>query len=158
VRARVNFTVSIPRTLRLNATTGNGDVTIAKAGAEVTATTGNGRVTVGETSGRVNVTSGNGDIRVDNASGQVHVSTGNGRVFVNAGSGPVSVSSGNGDIDVRVKSVTSASDMNFVTGSGSIMVALPNDYNGDVDLSTGNGSMSTDFEIKVAGRMNPQHI
>jgi DUF4097 and DUF4098 domain-containing protein YvlB len=155
---RVEFTVYIPANLRLHAATGNGDLTIDRAGADLSAATGNGDVMIGQTTGRVNAATGNGDIEVNEASGPVKATTGNGRVRVNTSSGPVSASTGNGPIDVVMKQIPNAGDMSFTSGSGSISVTLPADYNGEVDMVSGTGSLRSDFPINVIGRLNPQHI
>ena len=62
-----DFTVALPRGVRLLASTGNGDVDIRNAGAEVKASSGNGEVNVSNVRGRVSASSGNGDILVDRA-------------------------------------------------------------------------------------------
>jgi DUF4097 and DUF4098 domain-containing protein YvlB len=155
---RVEYTVSIPRSLRLRAMTGNGDITIERAGSDVTASTGNGNIHIGETTGRVNVSTGNGDIQVDGATGSVSASTGIGRVSVLTSRGSVSANTGTGDIDVRVSRGPIDGDMRFVSGSGSIHVALPSDFNGRIDATSGTGTLRTDFEISVVGRLNAQHV
>jgi hypothetical protein len=48
--------------------------------------------------------------------------------------------------------------MEFSSGSGAVRVTLPPDFNGDVDASTGNGELRTDFAIKLVGRLDPQHM
>jgi len=157
-RFNVRYTVAMPRGLRLRASTGNGELSVEKAGSEVELRTGNGAIHIGQTEGRVNVSTGNGDLEVESARGPVRASTGNGRVFVATAAGPVSASTGNGDIDVRMQSLSSAGDMNFVSGSGTVRITLPADFNGEVDASTGNGELRTDFEIKLIGRLDPQHM
>ena len=57
-----------------------------------------------------------------------------------------------------MQSLSSAGDMNFVSGSGTVRITLPADFNGEVDASTGNGELRTDFEIKLIGRLDPQHM
>jgi hypothetical protein len=158
VRVRVEYTVSIPRTLRVRAMTGNGDIIVERAGADVTAATGNGSVHVGETAGRVNVSTGNGDIQVDGANGPVSASTGTGRVSVVTSRGAVTASTGTGDVDVRVKSGPIDGDMRFISGTGSIRVTLPSDFNGRIDATSGSGTLRSEFEISVVGRLNAQHI
>jgi DUF4097 and DUF4098 domain-containing protein YvlB len=158
VRIRVEFTVLVPRTLRLKVATGNGEVSIERAGADVSASTGNGRVTVGQTEGRVNVSTGSGDVQVDGANGPVNVTTGNGRVFIATAKGSVAATTGNGDIDVRIKSLPIEEDMRFNSGSGSIRVMLPANYNGRIDAMTGNGNLNSDFEISVVGRLDSHHV
>ncbi|MDB4878149.1 MAG: hypothetical protein JWM41_4595 [Gemmatimonadetes bacterium] len=157
-RVRVEFTVLVPRSTRVNASTGNGDVTIERAGADVSVSTGNGKVMVGETTGRVDATSGNGDVRIESANGPVTVTTGNGRIDVTTALGAVNANTGNGDIDVRMKSLPSDAGMTFNSGSGAIRVTLPDGFNGRIDASSGNGSLRSDFDISIVGRLDAQHV
>ena len=152
------LTVLLPKGVRLAATTGNGDVTVEKASNDVEITSGNGDVRVTLTAGRVDVTTGNGELEIDGATGPVRATTGNGRVYVMTSSGPVTARTGNGDMDIRMKTLTGSSDMDFVTGNGSVTVALPGSFNGEIDASTGHGDFRSDFEIRVTGRLNPRHI
>lgn len=158
VRGSVILTVAIPRDARLKASTGNGELTVESAGAEVEVATGNGRVRVGPTQGRVRASTGNGDVEIENAKGPVKVSTGNGRVFVATSAGPVTATTGNGDIDVRMQSLRTDDDMTFSSGSGTIRLTLPAEFNGEIDAGTGNGTLSSDFAIQLRGRMDPQHV
>lgn len=158
VNVTVEFTVSVPRGVRLRAATGNGRINIDRGSADVSASTGNGDVSIGETSGRVDASTGNGDVQVDGANGPVSVSTGNGRVFVLTSRGDVSASTGNGDIDVRIKAGPIERDMKFNTGSGSIRITLPQDFNGSLDATSGTGSLRSDFEISVIGRLDAHHV
>jgi len=157
-QATVSMTVLIPRNLRLRVATGNGALNVDGAGAEVQASTGNGRVHIGETQGTVRVSTGNGEVDVRNAKGRVNVSTGNGNVDVVTTEGPVEVSSGNGDIDVRMSALRAKEDMQFHTGSGDVKLTLPANYSGELDASTGNGSIRSDFDLKVKGQLSPRHV
>ncbi|HKW45932.1 MAG TPA: DUF4097 family beta strand repeat-containing protein [Gemmatimonadaceae bacterium] len=157
-RFSVRYTIAMPRGLRLRATTGNGELSVERAGSELELSTGNGGIRIGQTEGRVSASTGNGDLEVESARGPVHASTGNGRIFVSTSAGPVSATTGNGDIDVRMGALTSAGDMNFTSGAGAVRVTLPPDFNGDVDASTGSGDLRTDFAIKLVGRLDPQHM
>jgi DUF4097 and DUF4098 domain-containing protein YvlB len=154
----VAMTVLIPRNLRLKVATGNGALNVDGAGSEVQASTGNGRVHIGETQGTVNVSTGNGDVDVRNAKARVRVSTGNGDVDIVTAEGPVEVSSGNGDIDVRMSALRAKEDMSFHTGSGDVKLTLPANYNGELDATTGNGTIRSDFDLKVRGQLSPRHV
>lgn len=154
----VAMTVLVPRGVRLRIATGNGAVSVERAGSDVNASTGNGRVRVAETEGTVRVSTGNGAVEVRNAKGRVHVSTGNGDVDVVTSEGPVEVSSGNGDIDVRMSALRAREDMAFHTGSGDVHLTLPANYSGELDASTGNGSIRSDFDLKIKGQLSPRHI
>jgi hypothetical protein len=161
-RWRRNITVSlivlVPRGAQVKVVTSNGAVSVDHAGADVQATTGNGRVSVAGTEGEVRVTTGNGDVEVRDAKGSVRVTTGNGRVHVTTSEGPVEARSGNGDIDVRMSSLRARENMSFHTGSGDVSLTLPASYNGELDASTGNGEVSSDFDLKVKGRLDPHRI
>ena len=152
------LTVSLPKGVRLQANTGNGDVTVEKASNDVEVRSGNGDVRITLTAGRVDVATGNGELEIDGATGPVTATTGNGRVYVLTSTGPVTARSGNGEIDVRMKTLTGNSDMTFSTGNGAITVTLPGTFAGEIDASTGHGDFRSDFEIRVLGRLNPRHI
>lgn len=152
------LTVMLPKGVRLAANTGNGDVTVEKASNDVEIRSGNGDVRIALTAGQVDVTTGNGELEIEGATGPVRATTGNGRVYVLTSSGPVNVRSGNGEIDVRMRTLTGSSDMSFITGNGSVTVALPSNFNGEIDASTGHGEFRSDFEIRILGRLNPRHI
>lgn len=152
------LTVLLPKGVRLHANTGNGDVTVEKASNDVEVRSGNGDVRISLTAGRVDVATGNGELEIEGATGPVTATTGNGRVYVLTSTGPVTARSGNGEIDVRMKTLTGNSDMTFSTGNGAITVSLPNTFAGEIDASTGHGDFSSDFEIRVLGRLNPRHI
>jgi Uncharacterized conserved protein len=154
----VAMTVLVPRGAQVRVATGNGAVSVERVGGEVSASTGNGRVNVLNTDGAVRVSTGNGDVEVRDAKGAVRVSTGNGRVTVSTAQGPVEARSGNGDIDVRMTALKPSEDMTFSTGSGDVRVTLPTDYNGELDATTGNGTISSDFDLKVEGRMSPRRV
>lgn len=154
----VAITVLVPHGARVKVGTGNGAVSVEGVGADVQASTGNGRVNVANTDGPVRVSTGNGDVDVRGAKAAVRVSTGNGDVTVNTAQGPVDARSGNGDIDVRMTALRASEDMGFSTGSGTVRVTLPANYNGELDASTGNGEVRSDFDLKVQGRMTQRRV
>ena len=154
----VAITVLLPKGAQLKVATGNGAVSVERVGGDVQASTGNGRVRVEGTEGAVRVATGNGDVDVRGAKASVRVSTGNGRVNVTTADGPVEARTGNGDIDVSMTQLTARDDMTFSTGSGGVRVTLPAGYNGELDATTGNGELHSDFDLKIQGRMNPRHV
>lgn len=152
------LTVILPKGVRLFANTGNGDVTVANASNDVEIRSGNGDVRISMTAGQVDVTTGNGELEIMGATGPVRANTGNGRVYVTTTTGPVTARTGNGEIDVRMRTLSGNADMSFTTGNGAVMVALPGDFKGEIDASTGHGDFRSDFEIRIMGRLNPRHI
>src|SRR5688500_5276954 len=130
---RVNFTVRVPRGVKVAAQSGNGDVRVDGVTAEVRAASGNGDVSVSTTGGPVNASSGNGEVSVTRAAGPVRASSGNGAVVVATTRGPVSASSGNGDVEVSMDAIEDVpEDMEFSSGNGTVTVTVPESFNGEL--------------------------
>jgi hypothetical protein len=155
---RVDFTVLLPRGVKLVAATGNGSVMVRDAGAEVNASSGNGEVSVLGANGRVKASSGNGDIEVDRARGDVHASTGNGGIRVNTSTGPVSASTGNGSIRVDMAAISNPSEMEFSTGNGSITVRFPANFSANIDANLPFRNFSTDFPMQMESGFSGHRI
>ena len=157
-RGRVSFTVQLPAGTVVEAETGNGDIAINGGGNRVTANTGNGKVLISDTEGRVSARTGNGEVIVDKARGEVGASTGNGNVSVSTSTGPVNAQTGNGDITVSMDRVERSAAMEFSTGNGEIMLAVPDDFGAELDASTGSGRITTQIPMRIQGRIDPQHM
>ena len=156
-RGRANFTVEVPRGVVVRVSSGNGDVAVSGATANVHASSGNGDVRVATGAANVNASSGNGEVMVDGARGPVHASTGNGRVTVRTASGPVNASTGNGRVEVAIAS-RAAGDMEFSSGNGNIIVTLPSDFSAQIEASTGHGGFESDFPLRVNGRVSSNRV
>jgi DUF4097 and DUF4098 domain-containing protein YvlB len=108
---RVDYTVLVPREIRVNVSTGRGDIDVERAGTAVTASTGAGRVFVATERGPVNVSTGSGDvdIRIQSASAEAGVAA-------VTGSGLIRVSlpwDFNGDIDTQSENGELRSDFDI---------------------------------------------
>lgn len=154
----VDFFVQLPRGVKLVAATGNGDVTIANAGAEVRASSGNGEVEVRGAGGAVRASSGNGDITVEGADGPVVANSGNGNIRVRTARGPVSANTGNGRIDAEMAALSGDDDMEFDTGNGSITVGFPENLSARVEANVSYNGFRTDFPIQVPGRFSSRSV
>lgn len=156
---RVNFTVRVPRGVKVAAQSGNGDVRVDGVTAEVRAASGNGDVSVSTTGGPVNASSGNGEVSVTRAAGPVRASSGNGDVVVATTRGPVSASSGNGDVEVSMDAIEDVpEDMEFSSGNGTVTVTVPESFNGELVATTGSGKFVSDFPLTIRGRIDPRRV
>lgn len=155
----VDFTVYLPKGLKLVAGSGNGDVDVMDVGGDVRAASGNGSVSVSKVQGSVRASSGNGGVSVEDANGPVEARSGNGRISVTTSRGPVEASSGNGSIDVRMNELSGAGDMTFSTGNGSISITVPSNFEAEVDASQPRGAIRSDFPITIeSGRFGSGRI
>ncbi len=156
---RVNFTVRVPRGVKVAAQSGNGDVRVDGVSAEVRAASGNGKVSVSTSGGPVNAASGNGEVSVTRAAGPVRASSGNGDVVVATTRGPVSASSGNGDVEVSMDAIEDVpEDMEFSSGNGTVTVTVPENFNGELVATTGSGRFVSDFPLTIRGRIDPRRV
>lgn len=157
-RARVSITVAIPRGSHARVSSGNGAVSFTAAAATARVASGNGRVRVSNVQRDVEASSGNGAVTVENVGGPVRANSGNGDVTISAVQGPVNASSGNGDILVSMDRLIGNDDLEFSSGNGTIEVTVPADFSAEVEASTGNGRIVTDFPIRIIGRISPTRL
>lgn len=139
-RDRVTITVTVPRGIRLRASSGNGRLGVRAAVTDLVASSGNGRIEVAGVEGPVRASSGNGDVSVETARG------------------PVDASSGNGRIRVVMDRLEGSGDITLSTGNGRIELVAPASMGADIDASTGNGAVTTDFPVQLVGRMTPHRL
>lgn len=107
---------------------------------------------------RVAMNTVNGSVHVNGATAEVVAGSVNGEVDVATTGGPVSATTVNGTVRASVGQVGNDDEMNFGTVNGSVIVQLPPDVNADVDVSTLNGSVRTDYPLSVTGRIERRHI
>jgi hypothetical protein len=149
----MHVVVRLPAGLSLQAGTMHGDLQIASVGGNVLARSGHGDITIQNAGGTVDAESGHGDVDIVNSAMQVTANTGHGNVHVSA-DGAVQATTGHGDVDVELASSagTGTGDMKFETGHGSVSVIAPRSLNGEVDMHTGRGRVSSDFPLGLAGQ------
>ena len=100
----------------------------------------------------------NGSVTIDGATAAVEASSVNGEVDVSTSGGPVNAESTNGNVRARMGRVDGDEPMSFTTVNGNVIVEFTGDFGGDVDLSTVNGSLNTNFEMTISGRLDPKHL
>jgi len=126
------------RSYRMN--TQNNDVSVnftveVPAGVELDVVTVNGAVDVERVQGAVDAVTVNGDITIETE-------------------GAASATTVNGSIEARVGELTH--DTEFESVNGGITLWLPAGVSADVDATTVNGNIETDFPITIKGRWGPR--
>jgi hypothetical protein len=107
---------------------------------------------------KVGVNTINGALTVDNVTAQVDAGTINGDVDVTTSGGPVNATSINGDVRARLGRLDSDAPMEFTTITGNVIVEFGPDFGADVELQTINGSLNTNFEMTISGRLDPKRL
>jgi lia operon protein LiaG len=170
----------------LDARNVNADLRLDVASAKVTATGTRGRLSIDAGSGGIEVRDVNAEtLELDTGSGSVlfsnvtggmcNIDTGSGGVTgeritcddfkVDAGSGSIrlddvrspttSVESGSGG--VRVNLLSAPRSLSVETGSGSVVVGLPSGVGAELDVQTGSGSITSDFDVQT-NRFDRNHL
>jgi DUF4097 and DUF4098 domain-containing protein YvlB len=97
----------------------------------------------------------NGDIFVEGVEGEIDADDLNGKVTLTHVSGSVVAHSLNGSLTVTIDREDPSKPMSFSTLNGDIDVTLPPTTKANVRMKTDNGSIYSDFEVKLAPQSSP---
>lgn len=106
---------------------------------------------------RLAATTVNGAVRATSLGADVRAVTVNGDITVSTG-GTARATTVNGEIDVSMARSDWTGDLEFETVNGGIAIALGDNVSADVEASTVNGSIETDFPLTVRGRFGPKRV
>lgn len=140
----------------VHARTGSGDVQVTDVHGSARLSSGSGTIDAKGIGGGLVASSGSGDIKlVQTAAGDVEIQTGSGSVNVTGANGAVKAQSGSGGISVEG---TPAGDWRLHTGSGDVEVKLPAQAGFNLVARTGSGSIDSNREIAVQGKISPREL
>ncbi|MGW8122949.1 DUF4097 family beta strand repeat-containing protein [Roseivirga echinicomitans] len=167
-RGYARWTLEVPNGIDLNFKTGSGNIEVSGVNINVVARSGSGNIYIQDLEGTVssitgsgnlefsnligthNGSTGSGNIRIDRSQGDSDMSTGSGNVRLRDVSGAFKMSSGSGNIIVESAAIKGASG--FRTGSGNVEVGLSSALNYDLNLGTGSGNATLNFNgSQIAG-------
>jgi len=92
-----------------------------------------------------------GPIRVDGVHGDVEASCTNGSIELTNITGTIVADTTNGAIKANIDRVDASKPMSFSSLNGPIDVTLPADLKANLKMRSFNGSIWTDYEVKVSG-------
>jgi len=96
------------------------------------------------------VTTWQGDIQIDGFTGEIEASARlNGSVRIQDVSGPLTANSLNGTIDVKFIKVNQSSPITIYSTNGALDISLPEKTPATISLSTINGEVYTNFDLKM---------
>ena len=113
--------------------------------AQIEATTGDGRVTVRDVEGDLRVHTGDGSIHLEHVTGAVDASSGDGSIDVEGTIGQLKARSGDGRLRVRALGSGPSADWTLATGDGSVVLEVPDTFGAELDATTG------DWRVRVSG-------
>lgn len=174
---RLIIQVLMPQNADLDAHTGDGSVEANAINGSVKVYTGDGSVHANTLTGTIDLHTNDGSITVDTLKGDIRLHTGDGsieahgldgKLDADSGDGHVRVDgrfdalnirSGDGSVDTRVQSGSKmATSWSVRTGDGSVDLALPGDFQVNIDASTGDGHISVGLPVTVEGTFSNSQL
>ena len=121
VSQSVNFSVTLPRRVALEASTGDGGIDVSDLQGTIDLNSGDGRIVASRLDGQVKVHTGDGTIRIDQAAGKVDADSGDGSVEVTGRLDELAVRTGDGPVRVDASNGSAMkNDWRITTGDGRI--------------------------------------
>jgi hypothetical protein len=138
----VNFVVTAPRRLALQAHTSDGMIETRDLEGTIDMNSGDGRVVASNVQGEIRAHTGDGSIRIDQAEGRVEADSGDGSIEIGGRLEALTVRTGDGSVSVDASQGSLAKgDWRITTGDGGITMRIPDNFNAAVDASSGDGSV-----------------
>ncbi len=176
-RRRVEITVRVPKTTRLDLRTGDGYIEVAGSKGDLVAHTGDGNLRIVDIEGNVLAHTGDGRIDVRGVRGEIVLETGDGNATIENVEGRLRAQTGDGDVravgrfdvldiktgDGRIEASAlqgsrMTSDWRLTTGDGSLTLRLPQEFDAEVDLRTSDGHIDLMVPVTISGRAGASKI
>jgi DUF4097 and DUF4098 domain-containing protein YvlB len=176
ISVSVDYKVWVPDQAAVEIKSVSGDVVVAALGGKAKIDSVSGNVTLGGAAGaEIKLTSG--DLRVENIAGDAFIKAVSGDITVTKIAGSVEADAVSGDIELRDVSEAQSVDIKTVSGnviyigsvkaggryvlnafSGDVRMTIPAGAAFDLEANTFSGSIDTDFEITVSGKISPKEL
>ncbi len=138
----------LANTLRIS--TGSGDVSLRGISGTTNVLCGNGDVNLQEVFGAISIRTGSGDIAGQNVKGALDLETGSGDVNLTDVEGELRIFTESGD--VRVEGRLEEETWRIRTGSGDVILGLPEGTNAELLLRTKFGDVECDLPLEAQER------
>jgi Putative adhesin len=155
----LHIEVRLPKDSDLKVETGDGEIHASGLSGNIDLSTGDGSMRVNAMSGVLRFHTGDGGIDGSELDGRCDAVSGDGAITLAGRFDALKARSGDGKIEVSAaRGSRMESGWSVQSGDGEIEVALPGDLRATIDASTGNGHISTDIPITVAGSMSKTRV
>jgi DUF4097 and DUF4098 domain-containing protein YvlB len=142
-RGIANLEVRVPRDSRVEVVASNGRISIEGLRGSARARASNGSVSVTDVVGDVEVHTSNAKVTTACTCGRLIARSSNGRIQLDEHRGPVDAATSNGPIQASIEEIA-ADGVNLSTSNGRIVVKLPDELSGELDVRVDNGFIRND--------------
>ncbi|MGE3958248.1 MAG: DUF4097 family beta strand repeat-containing protein [Vicinamibacterales bacterium] len=158
-RIRVDVREERQRGLSINIGSFSARVTVTVPNrARIEASTGDGRVTIRGVEGDLSVRTGDGSIRIEQARGAVEARSGDGSIDIDGTFSRLSARSGDGRLRVRTSAPSPAEEWSLVTGDGSVLLEVPEGFGAELHAATGDGRIHVDGVAFASSRPDERRV
>ena len=174
---RLHIEVQMPKDGDVDAHTGDGSVNASAINGNVSVNTGDGSIKASSLTGTIVLHTNDGSINADTLKGNMRIHTGDGsieardldgKLDADTGDGhmriggrfdALNIRTGDGSVDTRVLPGSKMStSWSIRTGDGSVDLALPGDFQANIDASTGDGHISVGLPVTVEGTFSNSQL
>lgn len=144
----------------LNVHTGDGSVKASSLDGTIDLHTSDGSITVDTLKGDIRLRSGDGSIEAHELDGKVEADSGDGHIRLAGRFEALNVKTGDGSVDTKILPGSKmATSWTLRTGDGSVDIALPSDFQADIDATTGDGHISLGgIAMTVQGELSKSEV
>ena len=121
--------------------------------------TGDGHIKVSHAKGAIRLSTSDGHIEATDLNGRLDATSGDGHIQIDGRFDSLKLDTNDGTIDARVlRGSRMANNWSVRTGDGNVTLRLPDDFQANLELHTGDGRIRTDFPIVASGRLKRSDI
>jgi DUF4097 and DUF4098 domain-containing protein YvlB len=156
-RRSAKLVVSMPAASNVIAKSGDGSIDAEGITGQIELRSGDGSIRARRLDGDVLAHSGDGSIRLDDMKGALRAEAGDGSIRAAGAFGSLRAHTGDGSVHIVADPGSApSSDWDISTSDGSVVLALPDGFNAELDAHTGDGSVHTqDLTLSnVTGELN----
>ena len=140
---KVGLIITVPRTLNVEASSGDGAIMARGLSGRVELRTGDGSVRIQGITGEINVTTGDGAVNASELDGALTLSSGDGSLDVSGRFDVLSAHSGDGSIRLEARPGSAMKrEWTISSGDGPVIVRLPAELNAEIEAHTGDGPIT----------------
>jgi hypothetical protein len=148
VYPEIDVSVQLPPDMRLQMTSGSGDMDLSDLTGNFVCASGSGDIDAKRLSGSLSAKTGSGDLDVEEVSGQLLFESGSGDLEADGAFPVFTITTASGDAEIR-SSIQPQAPASIRTASGDIHLSLPADARIQVEARTASGSVKAEFPAMV---------
>lgn len=152
----VRLIITVPRELTVDASTGDGSIDASDVSGRIGLRSGDGSIRIQRVQGEITVNTGDGAVMAREVQGTVAVNTGDGSVEMSGRFDALRAHTGDGSIGIdALPGSTMQREWTITSGDGGVRVRVPQEFDADVDVHTGDGSIRTTGVEVLTPRRSP---